>query len=147
VRRGALSIAGFCDYASIGRTATFAEIKAGRLIAHKRGRSTIILIDDADAWLRSLPRVRPSESDTVVPELPATKTNGANDRGSTTGRRRRVVEADGGGEGRVDKAPATFAPITEAVLNSSSGKDNRRPRTRHRTSSLPRDPPNGDREP
>jgi hypothetical protein len=68
VRRGALSIAGFCDYASIGRTATFAEIKAGRLIAHKRGRSTIILIEEADAWLQALPRVHPSAPDVMVPK-------------------------------------------------------------------------------
>jgi hypothetical protein len=65
--RGALSIAKLCDYAAIGRTTAFAEIKAGRLIAHKRGRTTIILIEDADAWLQSLPRVRPTVSDAVVP--------------------------------------------------------------------------------
>jgi hypothetical protein len=68
MRRGALSIAGLCDYAAIGRTAAFAEIKAGRLIARKRGRSTIILIEDADAWLQSLPAVRPTISDAVIPE-------------------------------------------------------------------------------
>ena len=68
--RGALSIAGFCDYASVGRTTAFAEVKAGRLIAHKRGRSTIILIEDADAWLQSLPRVRPTAPDAVAPERP-----------------------------------------------------------------------------
>ncbi len=61
MRRGALSIAKFCDYAAIGRTAAFAEIRAGRLIAHKRGRSTIILIEDADAYLQSLPLARPHE--------------------------------------------------------------------------------------
>jgi hypothetical protein len=54
VRRGALSIAGFCAYASVGRTTAFEEIKVGRLIARKRGRSTVILIEDADAWLQSL---------------------------------------------------------------------------------------------
>ena len=68
--RGGLSIAKLCDYASVGRTAAFAEIKAGRLIAHKRGRTTIILIEDADAWLQSLPRVRPTASDAVAPERP-----------------------------------------------------------------------------
>ena len=69
--RGALSIAGFCDYASVGRTTALAEVKAGRLIAHKRGRSTIILIEDADAWLQSLPRVRPSAPDAAMPESPS----------------------------------------------------------------------------
>jgi hypothetical protein len=63
---GALSIAEFCAYASVGRTTAFAEIKAGRLVAHKRGRSTIILIEDADAWLNSLPLARPSASKEVV---------------------------------------------------------------------------------
>jgi hypothetical protein len=63
---GALSIAKFCAYASVGRTTAFGEIKAGRLVAHKRGRSTIILIEDADAWLKSLPLARPSASDEVV---------------------------------------------------------------------------------
>ena len=70
MRRGALSIAGFCDYAAIGRTTAFAEIKVGRLIAHKRGRTTIILIEDADAWLQSLPRVRPTAPDGVALERP-----------------------------------------------------------------------------
>lgn len=65
--RGALSIAKLCAYASVGRTTVFSEIKAGRLIAHKLGRSTIILIEDADAWLQSLPRVHPPAApDTVV---------------------------------------------------------------------------------
>ena len=68
--RGALSIAKLCAYASVGRTTVFAEIKAGRLVARKLGRSTVILIEDVDAWLQSLPRVRPSAPDAVVPELP-----------------------------------------------------------------------------
>jgi hypothetical protein len=65
VRRGALSIAGFCNYAAIGRTAAFEEIRSGRLIAHKRGRSTIILIEDADAWLQCLPLALPQRPDAV----------------------------------------------------------------------------------
>jgi hypothetical protein len=66
VGRGALSIAEFCAYASVGRTTTHAEIKAGRLVAHKRGRSAIILVGDADAYLKSLPLARPSASNEVV---------------------------------------------------------------------------------
>ena len=69
--RGALSIAKLCDYGSVGRTTVFAEIKAGRLIAHKRGRTTIILIEDADAWLQSLPRIRPTAPDATMPESPS----------------------------------------------------------------------------
>jgi hypothetical protein len=75
VRRGALSIDGLCDYAAIGRTAAFAEIRSGRLIAHKRGRSTVILIEDADAWLQCLPLARPQSSEPVAPAKPA-KTGG-----------------------------------------------------------------------
>ena len=76
MRRGALSIAGFCDYAAIGRTATFDEIRSGRLIAHKRGRSTIILIEDADAWLQSLPLARPERSEQVAAPAKPVKTGG-----------------------------------------------------------------------
>ena len=75
--RGALSIAGFCDYAAIGRTAAFDEIRSGRLIAHKRGRSTIILIEDADAWLQSLPLVRPEKSEQTAAQPKSVKTGGA----------------------------------------------------------------------
>ncbi len=63
--RGALSIAKFCTYASVGRTTVFGEIKAGRLIAHKCGRSTVILIEDADVWLQSLPQIHPLALDTT----------------------------------------------------------------------------------
>jgi hypothetical protein len=69
--RGALSIAKLCAYASVGRTTVFGEIKSGRLIAHKLGRSTIIFVEDADAWLQSLPRVRPTASNTATPESPS----------------------------------------------------------------------------
>lgn len=68
--RGALSISKFCNWASVGRTIVFDEIKSGRLIAHKRGRSTIIFVEDADAWLEALPRVRPSAPDAVIPPSP-----------------------------------------------------------------------------
>jgi hypothetical protein len=39
---------------SVGRTLVFAEIKAGRLIARKCGRRTIILRSDLHRWLKSL---------------------------------------------------------------------------------------------
>lgn len=38
-----------------GRTLVFAEIKAGRLIARKRGRRTVVLKSDLHRWLDSLP--------------------------------------------------------------------------------------------
>jgi hypothetical protein len=40
---------------SIGRTAVFAEIKAGRLEARKVGRRTIITREAEKAWHNSLP--------------------------------------------------------------------------------------------
>lgn len=38
-----------------GRTALYAEIKAGRLKAKKFGKRTIITADDLRDWLNSLP--------------------------------------------------------------------------------------------
>ncbi|MFO1136035.1 MAG: DNA-binding protein [Rhodoblastus sp.] len=46
---------GLADATGTGRTAVFGEIKAGRLKARKLGRRTIILRQDAEAWLQSLP--------------------------------------------------------------------------------------------
>jgi hypothetical protein len=53
----AFSILEVCKLTSLGRTAVFAEIKAGRLIARKQGRRTLVLASDLAAWLRSLPAV------------------------------------------------------------------------------------------
>jgi hypothetical protein len=39
----------------VGRTLVFAEIKAGRLIARKCGRRTVILRSDLQQWLNSMP--------------------------------------------------------------------------------------------
>jgi hypothetical protein len=39
-----------------GRTAQYREIAEGRLIAHKLGRRTIILHENAMAWPNSLPQ-------------------------------------------------------------------------------------------
>jgi excisionase family DNA binding protein len=51
----ALSIAQAAKAASIGRTVLYEEIRKGHLIARKVGRRTIIIADDLDAWLKSLP--------------------------------------------------------------------------------------------
>ncbi|WP_188910935.1 helix-turn-helix domain-containing protein [Salinarimonas ramus] len=43
--------------AGVGRTAVYEALKSGALVARKLGRRTIILIDDLNAWLASLPRM------------------------------------------------------------------------------------------
>jgi hypothetical protein len=50
-----MSIRTFCKTYDIGRTSTYAEIKAGRLKARKAGRRTVIAQDDAEEWLGLLP--------------------------------------------------------------------------------------------
>jgi excisionase family DNA binding protein len=54
----AFSILEVSELTSLGRTAIFAEIKAGRLVARKQGRRTLILATDLEGWLRALPAVR-----------------------------------------------------------------------------------------
>jgi hypothetical protein len=41
----------------IGPTKAYAEINAGRLIARKVGKKTVILEQDLKAWLDALPRL------------------------------------------------------------------------------------------
>lgn len=55
--RIAYSIEETARIASLGRTALYAEINAGRLRARKAGRRTIVLADDLRAWLASLPQI------------------------------------------------------------------------------------------
>lgn len=55
VGSGAMSVDEFCRWACIGKTKTYAEAKAGRLQLRKIGSKTIILREEADKWLRSLP--------------------------------------------------------------------------------------------
>ena len=52
---GAMSVDEFCRWACIGKTKTYAEAKAGRLLLRKIGSKTVVLRVDADQWLRSLP--------------------------------------------------------------------------------------------
>ncbi|WP_080428843.1 helix-turn-helix domain-containing protein [Burkholderia ubonensis] len=57
---GVFSVKDFCVWAGIGRTAVYAEMKAGRLSARKFGRRTIIPQVEAERWLQSLPMQRNS---------------------------------------------------------------------------------------
>ena len=53
--RGALSVAQFCSWASIGRTIAYQEIAMGKLRARKVGRRTLIPFAEAQRWLDALP--------------------------------------------------------------------------------------------
>jgi hypothetical protein len=52
---GAMSVAEFCRWASIGRTKFYSEIQSGRLQLRKIGSKSVVLMRDAETWLNSLP--------------------------------------------------------------------------------------------
>ena len=47
-----------CAAARVGRTTLYEEIAAGRLIARKVGRRTVILRSDLESWLAQLPQAK-----------------------------------------------------------------------------------------
>jgi hypothetical protein len=51
----ALSIRAASKVSGIGRTSLYAAIRAGKLVARKCGKRTIILQSDLITWLNSLP--------------------------------------------------------------------------------------------
>jgi len=57
-----LSIPEFCQQYGPGKTTAYQEIHAGRLRAKKVGRRTVIAVDDAERWLRTLPPIQASET-------------------------------------------------------------------------------------
>jgi hypothetical protein len=58
--RLAYTVAQLAARVGVGRTLLYGEIAAGRLIASKAGRRTIITCENAQAWLRNLPTRTPS---------------------------------------------------------------------------------------
>jgi excisionase family DNA binding protein len=65
-QRLAYGIDEFCKIANLGRTTLYKDIAEGRLRAVKNGRRTVILRDDAMAFLAALPALEPRGSVTGV---------------------------------------------------------------------------------
>ena len=52
---GALTVEEFCETYKMGRSKFYGELRAGRLMAKKNGKNTIVLKSEAQRWERSLP--------------------------------------------------------------------------------------------
>jgi Helix-turn-helix domain len=65
--RLAYSIERLAKESDISRSMIYEEITAGRLIARKVGRRTIVRRSDALRWLRSLPQLSPADHDLTQP--------------------------------------------------------------------------------
>ena len=71
--RIAYSISRLAKESDISRSMIYEEIAAGRLIARKIGRRTIVRRADALAWLRSLPELSPTEQEITATQEKRTK--------------------------------------------------------------------------
>ena len=60
--RLAHSIADVAKITGVGRSFLYEEISAGRLVAKKAGRRTLIFDADLNAWLANLPATRAANS-------------------------------------------------------------------------------------
>ena len=56
------SIKGAMTYLGIGRRKLYEALNSGALKARKNGKRTVILKDDADAYLNSLPHYQPKQA-------------------------------------------------------------------------------------
>jgi Helix-turn-helix domain len=55
----ALVISEVCAASRASRTVVYEAIRAGELVARKRGRRTIVLQEDLRRWLESMPKIEP----------------------------------------------------------------------------------------
>ena len=55
-----LTINEACQASRTGRTALYAAINSGQLVARKRGSRTMILANDLKQWVDSLPKMEPA---------------------------------------------------------------------------------------
>lgn len=51
----AMTFREFCVWSRLGKTSVYREVNAGRLRIVKAGAKSLILVVDAERWLRSLP--------------------------------------------------------------------------------------------
>jgi hypothetical protein len=66
----AYSIAELAEDGPVGKSTLNSEIAAGRLVARKIGRRTIIIADDWRSYLAGLPRITPTAPAASLPALP-----------------------------------------------------------------------------
>lgn len=59
----AMTIPEAAHASGVGRSTLYAEMAAGRLVARKLGRRTLVMASDLERWLTSLP--------TMIPEAPS----------------------------------------------------------------------------
>lgn len=60
----------FCETFGVGKDAAYKAIRDGTLIARKRGKATIILTEDAERYIASLPRLKLSSPETEMSRPP-----------------------------------------------------------------------------
>jgi hypothetical protein len=60
MERVAFSVAEFCARNSMSKSAVYVDIRKGRLRARKRGRSTIITLEDERSYNEALPVIAPA---------------------------------------------------------------------------------------